>query len=322
LRRAGQVPIFAAIRDRKETQEVSARGGPIPQPSFAKGFIAVDHAFTSRGTALVLILFAFSSSARAQDVPIGLVPHRAVYDLSLQKTRGNSQVAAVRGRILYDFSGNACEGYSLEFRQVSEVGSGEDKSSTSDLRSTTWEGADAKSFKFSSQNFVNDNLVDTVDGHAERKPDETAVDLVKPEQKTLHLDAKVVFPTEHMVRVIAAARAGKSILEFPVYDGSDTGQKVFDTLTVIGRKITPNERQHDDAAANDQKLANIARWPVTISYFDKSKKTENSEQAPAYAIGFELYENGISRALVLDYNDFVVSGKLSSLELKEPKPCP
>jgi hypothetical protein len=25
---------------------------------------------------------------------------------------------------------------------------------------------------------------------------------------------------------------------------------------------------------------------------------------------------------VLDYNDFVVSGKLSSLELKQPKPCP
>jgi hypothetical protein len=284
--------------------------------------MAVDHAFTLRGAAIALILFATGSGACAQDAPIGLVPHQAVYDLSLQKTRGNSQVAAVRGRILYDFSGNACEGYSLEFRQVSEVGSGEDKATTSDLRSTTWEGADAKSFKFSSQNFVNDNLVDSVDGHAERKPDETAVDLLKPEQKTLDLDANVVFPTEHMVRVIAAARAGKSILEFPVYDGSDTGQKVFDTLTVIGRKIAPDERQHDDAAANDQKLSGIARWPVTISYFDKSKKTENSEQAPAYAIGFELYENGISRALVLDYNDFVVSGKLSSLELKQPKPCP
>jgi EipB-like len=298
------------------------RGGPVPLASCAEGFIAVDHAFTPRGAALALILLATASGACAQDAPIMLVPHRAIYDLSLEKTRGNSQVAAVRGRILYDFNGNACEGYSLEFRQVSEVGSGEDKESTSDLRSTTWEGADAKSFKFTSQNFVNDNLVDTVDGHAERKPDETAVDLAKPEQKTLDLDATVVFPTEHMVRVIAAARAGKSILEFPVYDGSDTGQKVFDTLTVIGRKIAPNERQHDDAAASDQKLAGIARWPVTISYFDKSKKTENSEQAPAYAIGFELYENGISRALVLDYNDFVVSGKLSSLELKEPKPCP
>ena len=284
----------------------------------------MDHAFTPRGTALALILIAFApaSGALAQEAPIKLVPHRAVYDLSLEKTRGNSQVAAVRGRILYDFGGNACEGYSLEFRQVSEVDSGEDKESTSDLRSTTWEGADAKSFKFTSQNFVNENLVDTIDGHAERGPDETAVDLLKPEQKTLDLDAKVVFPTEHMVRVIEAARAGKSILEFPVYDGSDTGEKVFDTLTVIGRKIGPNERQHDDAAANDGKLAAIARWPVTISYFDKSKTAENNEQTPAYAIGFELYENGISRALVLDYNDFVVTGKLSSLELKEPKPCP
>jgi rhodanese-related sulfurtransferase len=322
LQRAAEVPIFAAIRDRKETQEESARGGPVPLASCAKGFIAVHHAFAPRGTALALILLATASGACAQDAPIALVPHRAVYDLSLEKTRGNSQVAAVHGRILYDFDGNACAGYSLEFRQVSELESGEDKESTSDLRSNTWEGADAKSFKFTSQNFVDENLVDTVDGHAERRPDETAVDLSKPEHKNLDLDAKVVFPTEHMVRVIAAARAGKSILEFPVYDGSDTGEKVFDTLTVIGRKIEPNKRQHDDAAAADQKLAAIARWPVTISYFDKGKKAENNEQTPAYAIGFELYENGISRALVLDYNDFVVAGKLSSLELKEPKPCP
>jgi hypothetical protein len=268
LQRAGEAPIFAAIRERQETQEGSARGGPVPQAGFAKGFIAVDHAFSPRGTALALILIVIAPASRAlaQDVPIKLVPHRAVYDLALEKTRGNSQVSAVRGRILYDFSGNACEGYSLEFRQVSELESGEDKDSTSDLRSTTWEGADAKSFKFTSRNFVNENLVDTVDGHAERGPDETAVDLLKPEQKTLDLDAKVVFPTEHMMRVIEAARAGKSILEFPVYDGSDTGEKVFDTLTVIGRKIGPNERQHDDVAATDGKLASIARWPVTILF--------------------------------------------------------
>jgi hypothetical protein len=288
----------------------------------AKGFITVDHVFTPRGAALALILVGFASGAGAQDAPMRLVPHRAVYDLALQKTRGNSQVAAVSGRILYDFDGNACAGYSLEFRQVSKLESGENKQSTSDLRSTTWEGADAKSFKFTSQNFVDENLVDSVDGRAERRPDETAVNLVKPEHKNLDLDAKVVFPTEHMVRVIEAARAGKSILNFPVYDGSETGQKVFDTLTVIGRKIAPNQRQHDDAAANDVKLTGVARWPVTISYFDKTKKAENSEQTPAYAIGFELYENGISRALALDYNDFVVAGKLSSLEVRQPKPCP
>ena len=69
-------------------------------------------------------------------------------------------------------------------------------------------------------------------------------------------------------------------------------------------------------------LAAVARWPVTVSYFDKSKKTKSGEETPVYAINFELYENGISRALSLDYNEFVVTGKLTSLEIKAPKPCP
>ncbi len=234
----------------------------------------------------------------------------------------NSQIAGVRGRILYDFDGNACEGYSLEFRQVSELDTGEGKVSTSDLRSTTWEGADAKNFKFTSQNFVDDNLVDSVDGHAEHDATKTAVDLSKPEQRNLDLDTGVVFPTQHMVRVIAAARAGQNILDFPVYDGSETGDKVFDTLTVIGRKIAPDEHKHNDAAANEPRLTTVPRWPVKIGYFEKNGKPKSGEQTPTYAIGFELYENGISRALTLDYNDFVVTGKLTSLEIKKPKPCP
>jgi hypothetical protein len=250
-----------------------------------------------------------------------LVPHRAVYDLSLGASRGNSQVAGVRGRILYDFGGSACQGYSLEFRQVSELDSGEGRISTSDLRSTTWEGADAKSFKFTSQNFVDENLIDSVDGRAEREPTKTAVALEKPQQKSLSLAAGVVFPTEHMVRVINAARAGERVLSFPVYDGSETGDKVFDTLTVVGREIAPGERNHDDAATTEPKLASVPRWPVTVSYFERGKAENSSEQTPAYAISFELYANGISRALALDYNNFVINGKLSSLEIKDAAAC-
>jgi EipB-like len=260
--------------------------------------------------------------AKAQDREPILVPHRAIYDLTLGETRGNAQVAGVRGRILYDFDGNACEGYTLQFRQVSELDSGEGKVTTSDLRATTWEGGDAKNFKFASQNFLDQNLIDSVDGHAKHDAAVTAVDLVKPEHKVIDLDAAVVFPTEHMVRIIEAARAGKTILDFPVFDGSDTGEKVYDTLTVIGRQVAADERKHDDAAANEPKLAGVPRWPVTISYFDKTKTEDGGERTPAYSIGFELYANGVSRALSLDYNDFTVLGKLSSLEFKDLKPCP
>jgi hypothetical protein len=287
--------------------------------------MAVAHRFASRGVVLIcaaMLAAALDAKAQAQDQPPALVPHRAVYDLTLGETRGNSEVAAVRGRILYDFDGNACDGYTLQFRQVSELDSGEGKATTSDLRAKTWEGADAKNFKFASQNFLDQNLIDSVDGHAKRGTAATAVDLVKPEQKEIKLDAAVVFPTEHMVRIIEAARAGKTILNFPVFDGSDTGEKVFNTLTVIGRKLTADERKHDDAAANEPKLAGVPRWPVTISYFDKAKTEDSGEQTPVYSIDFELYENGVSRALSLDYNDFTVVGTLTSLDLKDVKPCP
>ena len=62
-----------------------------------------------------------------------------------------------------------------------------------------------------------------------------AVSLTKPTEKTFSVPAGAVFPTEHMRRIIFAARAGKTVLEFPVYDGSETGEKVYNTLTVIGR---------------------------------------------------------------------------------------
>jgi len=278
--------------------------------------------------ALCPVLLVPVTIAWTEDAPVApitqvpLIPHRAIYDLALGDVRGNTQIASVRGRILYDFDGNACQGYSLEFRQVSELNTGEGKTSTSDLRSTTWEGADAKAFKFTSENYVDDNLSGAVDGHAEHDPDKTAVALEKPEKKTLDFAAGVVFPTEHMVRVINAAHDGKNILSFPVYDGSETGQKVFNTLTVVGPKLSADQRKHDDAAAGEAKLAAVPRWPVTISYFEQKKAEASSEQTPAYSIGFELYENGISRALTLDYNDFIVTGKLTSLEFKEPKPCP
>jgi len=252
-----------------------------------------------------------------------LASHQAVYDLKLTKSRGSRGIEGVRGRIVYDFSGSSCEGYELKFRQLSELDSGEGKTALSDLRSTTWEDGNAKTFRFNSENVVNDNRTDTVDGHAERNAKTVAVNLSKPKEKNFTVPVGAVFPTEHMRRVIVAAREGKTILEFPVYDGSETGEKLYSTLTVIGRPIAPGTKLPEDAAAKFPELAKLTRWPVTISYFEQQdEKTQQSgEQQPVYAIAFELYENGISRALVLDYTDFTISGEMTSLDLKKSKPC-
>jgi EipB-like len=249
-----------------------------------------------------------------------LAAHRAVYDLKLVSTRGKSSTVNARGRILYDFTGSTCAGYTLDFRQVTELDNGEGKVTLSDLRSRTWEDGAAKNYTFSSQNNLNRRLVDEVDGKAERHTGTIAVTLTKPKARKLDLDAGIVFPTEHVRKTLIAARDGQTILEFPVYDGSETGEKVYNTLTVIGRPIGTDERAPNDVAAGNKAVAGLKRWPVTISYFDRNAKA--GEQMPVYSISFEVYENGISRALVLDYNQFSIAGNMTTLETRDSKPCP
>jgi hypothetical protein len=250
------------------------------------------------------------------------LPHQALYDLSLVKSRGSTSINSARGRILYNFSGSACEGYTSEFRQVSEMDSGEGKVTLSDLRSTSWEDGAGKSYRFKIDTRMNDADPSPVDGVAERTGDHVTVKLKQPVAKTFTIDGSTVFPTEQIQRIIEAARAGKSVLELQVYDGSDNGEKVYNTLSVIGQPI-PGDRtvaSPDPSTASDV-MKSLKRWPVTVSYYDRDGSAKDSEQTPVYAMSFELYENGVSRALMLDYNDFVISGAMGKFDVKDSKPC-
>jgi hypothetical protein len=250
----------------------------------------------------------------AQAAAAPLASHRAIYDLTLSKSRKTS-VQAIRGRILYDFTGNACDGYTTQVSQETEMESDERGASLSDLRSTMWEDDAGKAFRFSSTNFINQQQATEVVGTARRGNDGIEVVLTKPKAKTFRLSAGTAFPTDHLRRVIAAARAGKKILELPVYDGSEDGEKIYNTLTIIGDPIT---KKPSDAATGKPELANATRWHVRVSYFDQNA---TGEATPAYAIAFELYDNGLSAALTLDYNEFEITGKMSSLDLRDTPAC-
>src|SRR6476661_9851162 len=282
---------------------------PVPVRALAFSAVAALLSFAANGPALAATATAF-------------LPHQALYDLSLVKSRGSAAIDSARGRILYNFSGSVCEGYTSEFRQVSELDSGEGKLTLSDLRSHSWEDGAGKSYRFKIDARMNDADSAPIDGMAERVGDHITVKLKQPVAKTFDLDGKTVFPTEQIQHIIAAAREGKTVLELTVYDGSDNGEKVYNTLSVIGQPIpgTRDISSPDPSTANDQ-MKTLTRWPVTVSYYDREAKAKDGEQTPVYAMSFELFENGVSRALVLDYNDFVISGALGKFDVKDSKPC-
>jgi hypothetical protein len=246
---------------------------------------------------------------------ISLVSHRAVYELTLLKSVGSKSPTAAHGRIAFDFTGSACDGYVQNFRQLTELQPAEGPTRVSDMHSATFEDADGRSFDFKMQTSIDNGAAETVDGKAWKSAGGLlSVNLAKPRHNKFELDPDVVFPTEHLKRILTAAEAGQNLLEVKVYDGSETGEKVYETTTYIGRPIADPALEQ---AAHIPELDNMRRWPVSISYFESGKK----DDAPSYTLSFDLYENGISRALRLDYGDFVLAGEMSSLELLSEPAC-
>ena len=246
---------------------------------------------------------------------ISLVSHRAVYELTLAKSVGSKSPTAAHGRIAFDFTGSACDGYVQNFRQLTELQPAEGPTRVSDMHSATYEDANGRNFDFKMQTSIDNGAADTVDGRAWKSATgRLSVNLTKPKRDKFDLESGVVFPTEHLKRILAAAEAGENLLEVKVYDGSETGEKIYETTTFIGRPIAGPALEK---AAHIPELDNIRRWPVSISYFEGGKK----DDAPSYVLSFDLYENGISRALRLDYGDFVLAGEMSSLELVSEPAC-
>ena len=118
--------------------------------------------------------------------------------------------------------------------------------------------------------------------------------------------------------LIEAAGPAGTRFAVKVYDGSDNGKRIYDTLALVGRRIEPGAgHEPEAAAAGNPELAKLPRWPMTISYFTPG----TGDRTPVYTISFELYENGVSRALKLDYGDFALKGELASLELLPYSAC-
>lgn len=243
----------------------------------------------------------------------GLVPHRVAYDLSLESNPQMSDLSVnMKGRMVYEFTGNACEGYSVNFRFVLETGDAGGNSAVTDLRNKNFESGDGRSFNFQSQTFVNEVQTEDVNGTAIRDGDKVNVKLKLTENTEFTIDKPVMFPTTQLIKTIAEAKKGTTVFSDDIYDGSDGGQHVFHTSTVIGapRTTPPDE--------SEKPIGDLRRWPVTVSYFGAEA---GGDQPPDYSISFDLWENGISSKMRLDYGDFVLNGKIVHLELLPETAC-
>ncbi len=260
-------------------------------------------------TTLVLATAATVAPTLAAGAP--LAAHRAVYDLSLSTASDRSGITGVKGRIVYEFDGSHCEGYTTRHRIVLRMDTDE-FSRLQDQQLSTFEEGDGSMFRFISKTFLDGEEDKVVEGTARRAGGDVSVELKDAEEAVTGL-GPALFPTSHTKAVLDKIAAGETFFELPIYDGSDQGASAYTTTAIIGKEI---EAAH--YAAGDDGKPHRA-WPVSIAYFDEQES--GGESLPIYRIDFTLFEDGITQDLNIDYGDFAMNGKLVDLDLHNAEPC-
>jgi hypothetical protein len=246
--------------------------------------------------------------------------HRAVYEITFDHSTPGSGVADMSGRMVYEMTGSSCKGYEQNMRFVTRMTNQEGSKQVNDLRTSSFEEVASHRLRFSSSQYENQKLSEASQGSAGpvNGAAATEVKLTKPEKKTVKLPPDIYFPIQHSLALVQSARDGKSMFTANLYDGSDKGEKFYQTNAAIGRRVEPGANSIPSVPNADQ-LAGLASWPVAIGYFEPGP--HKADAVPTYELAFRFYENGVSTKLYIDYGDFAIRGELKELTFLEETPC-
>lgn len=266
------------------------------------------------GAALaVAVAVAASSGSHAAQDAIQFAPHRAVYDVSLEHATPSSGIADLTGRMVYELTGNACEGYAQRFRYVTVSTDHEGGRQTGDLRSKTWEDGAGRRLRFSTSQYQNHELSNTTEGSARRiEPSgRVGVELTKPAKRGLEFPKTIHFPMQHSAALLTAAQAGQSIFTADLYDGSEKGEKISQTTAVIGPRAPPGTVKPAASVHGGHTLDTVPSWPVSIGFFEPS--AARVDAVPTAEQSFRYYANGVSTNLVSNFGDYTLRFDLKEL---------
>ncbi|WP_051340073.1 cell envelope integrity EipB family protein [Azospirillum halopraeferens] len=240
-----------------------------------------------------------------------ILPHRALYTMSLGKARSSSKVANVSGLMSFEWA-DACEGWTTQQRFMLRFVYSEGEEMTMTTTYSTWETKDGLRYRFNVRKLVNGEPDEDVRGSArlDASGGGGTAEFAEPDELEMELPAGTMFPTAHTITLLERARSGESFLNRPVFDGADVDGPT-EISAVIGRPVPAS------ATAAGGALAGQTGWPVRLAFFPDG--TDSPQ--PEYEMSIRLLQNGVAESLEIDYGDFTVNAILDRLEALPRSGC-
>jgi len=260
---------------------------------------------------LVAALAVLALSATSVHAATKILPHRAVYELSLAKARGSQTASQVDGRMTFVWK-DVCDGWSIAYDTAMDLVFAEQGTQSVSWQYTAWESDDGSRMRFFLERAMNGRQTLKRRGRAEKGPDGGTAVITAPERKEVPLKPDTMFPGEHSRAILTAAREGERFLYAPVFDGTGENDGLF-----VGNAVILESEQGNAPDLDSPLLADVPSWRINLAFFapDDTEETPQSEQSVRY------YANGVAGTLTLDYGDFVVRAELTELKALDRPDC-
>ena len=272
----------------------------------------LDRARTAAVLAVAVLAAAGGQAAASPAAAVDILPHRALYKVSLDKAASGSSIIDVQGRMGFEWR-DACDGWAVEQRYAMEFARADGDGSVIQSTYSTWESKAGDIYRF----FVKRDRgggEERIEGKAVMPlplgSSPGKVTFSAPEQQELTLPKDTLFPTEHTIRMIQAAASGKRFLRAPVFDGGEPEAPSL-ISAVLGKG------KSDALPTVKAEAVQGTYYPSRLAWFGPD--SEGSE--PDFEMSIDVLANGIARSILVYYSDFSVRMSLEEVEALPPPAC-
>lgn len=241
-----------------------------------------------------------------------LAPHQATYRMSLAPGSTTMDIAAADGVMVYRAS-RECAGWAVENHTIIRYAHTDGTSVQDKWTFLSWEGDDGLSYRFRVLHEANEET-DRIEGTASL---ETAggpgmATYTAPEDLEVDLPAGTLFPTEHLRRLLQAARAGEKMFTRVVFDGTSE-----DNPYLINVVIAPVR----DRASPP--LAEAAGAPPAAAFWTRGAffPYYGDAELPEFEMTIQLRDDGIAELMDQTFGDLSLRGKLMKVEMLGAPDC-
>lgn len=259
---------------------------------------------------VVVVCSSGSAAApKADELVKQVVPHRAVYDLSLASPRGEGGVVEIDGRFEFEWN-DVCDGWTVSQKSRFVVGRADGYDFVFGSSVSTWESKDGLRYRFFISRKQNGEETEKIRGvaslHESGGPGTAR--FTEPATETAALPEGTMFPTTHSMEILERAVAGDRVPYWAVlFDGTGEDGGISGVSATLVSELDAGE---PGALEDVEALEDQPSWRIAMGYFGlgQNEAEPNQEQT------IRMYRNGVVDFFSIDYGTFAFDASLVEFE--------